>query len=95
MLCICIIGREGTAAGNLATDEMETVFTGPISFSFLTTSTIVVSERTSLSLVDLESNTKTLIIGSSEMGGYVDGPADEARFSLVNDVAVAGKICYK
>lgn len=66
-------------------------YTGPVAFDFLTPSTIVMSERTSLSIIDLEdTQSKTKIVGSEKMGGYIDGPADVARFRLINDIAIQG-----
>lgn len=68
------------------------ILKGPVALDFLTSSTVVVGERTSLSLIELQTKVKTLLIGSSTVGGYVDGNSAEARFSYINDVAIQGNI---
>lgn len=65
-------------------------FSGPVTLDFLTSSTIVVSERTCLSLIELQRGVKTPLVGSPTVGGYVDGADSDARFSLINDVVVQG-----
>ena len=74
---------------------MPGTFSGPVTFDFLTSSTIVVSERTCLSLIELQSRVKTPLIGSATIGGYIDGVDSEARFSLINDVVVQGQLTIR
>ncbi|XP_067942380.1 uncharacterized protein [Watersipora subatra] len=69
-------------------------YSGPVAVDFLTTSTVVVSERTSLSLVDLNDGAKTKLVGSLTTGGYVDGDKGKARFTLINDVVIQGSYIY-
>ena len=66
-------------------------YVGPVGIDYLTKSTVVVSERTRLSLVELETGVKTELIGSATVGGYVDGERENARFRLINDLVVQGK----
>lgn len=72
-------------------EVLEGVYNGPVAFTFLTPSSLLLSERTAITLLDLEASTKKLLIGSAEKGGYLDGPAHDARFTWINDIIAIGK----
>lgn len=70
---------------------MNADFHVPIYFDFLTSSTLVLSQGTSLSLVELNTGLIMPLVGSETAGGYVDGESSEARFADITDVVVQGE----
>jgi len=91
LLLFVIPGADSDQMDRLKVTEEPGTYTGPMAFTFLTASSLVISERTALSTYDLDTHVKTRLVGSETKGGYVDGPVMDARFSLINDVAAQGK----
>lgn len=48
-----------------------------------------------MSIIDLQdAQSKTRIVGSETMGGYIDGKSEDARFSFINDLSIQGMLTF-